>query len=85
MLLQDLTQTERLELKALTKTYPKEYERLVKVLSKQGRYYPAYGYYGIEGYTYLADSTYILGGHFYYDSLTNYHKKNITKNIAETK
>lgn len=86
MLLQDLTPTERQELKNLIETYPKEYKRLTKVLSKQGRYYPGYGYYGIQGYSYLADDTYILGGHFYYDCLTNHDEKiKSQQSIAESK
>ena len=86
MLLQDLTPTQREELEKLTILYPKEYKRLCKVLWKQGRCYPGYGFYGIEGYSYLAKDTYILGGHFFYDGLMEHHEKNKLKNvIAESK
>ena len=69
MLLEQLSNEQQTELKSLIAKYPDEYKKLVKVLFKKGRHYPNHGFYGIEGYTYLADDTYILGQHWFYDNL----------------
>jgi hypothetical protein len=83
MLLELLSEEQQVELKSLKEKYPQEYKKLEKQLFKKGRYYPSHGFYGIEGYTYLANDTYILGQHWFYDNLLDHHAGISLNNLLE--
>ena len=83
MLLELLSADQQSELKTLKEKYPKEYKKLEKQLFLKGRYYPNHGFYGIQGYTYLADDTYILGQHWFYDNLLDHHAGISLNNLLE--
>ncbi len=81
MLLEQLSSEKETELKSLIVKYPNEYKKLVKELFKKGRYYPTHGFYGIAGYTYLANDTYIIGQHWFYDNLMDLEGANQIKDM----